>query len=780
MTSLSSSPPPPPPPDAPDPWSASFPRRKRRRPPFAVCAALSLVWGGRGASASAEAFPAFLAAAGGRPSQLRPVSVLPDNLAAPAAGMHTATAAPKNSAADITLTPPKYISSVAGPNPNRRGRWGLLAAAGAGPEGGEDDALAPAAGSSSAAKTAGRPDAAPARAEKKMTKVRRPTRESSPATAAAATAAAATAGSLPGPGQGPDQGPGSGGVSRSRRRRGGEAQRRSQSRRQAPAEGRGRRNSKDYQARGAWYQRAEMMQHRLLTREEDLELGRQIQEATAVRTALANLASDRRYERDQRERIQRGGGDFMAGPTGSEDAGGVEMLTDEELLSLGMSVNGIGIGSGIGIGNGGSGGSSSSEGGLSSLSLSPSGTDEDDDETSSLFSGYSGFSIFSEEDQYQDALSGMPTISKEAMAVAAVSAARPSANSVAVKEGGRFSPISTERDVAALTDEDVTQVLEIRGGKKEIRAILSQGAEARSVLMRSNIRLVVSIAKKWMRGSAGGGGASSSGPSLQLMRDLYAGGWDRPSLDELVQEGVVGLARAVDKYDYSKGLRFSTYSTYWITNYVRLSLLTAKTGSLRVPHQLHEIKARYKKLMSELYQEDKPIPPPEEIASILGVTRKRLEMSLTVTESLVSIDDPVSTSIMKRKGSGAGDAADSKITLADMLQCHEPQPEDHVELSFLRQCLENAMAAELSPYERDVVRLRLGLDDGKSRSVREVAEVCGGAAQAADVRRAERRALKKLSSPNAIFAYNLKDYLHMVGLGQTERDSTEYNRYNGR
>lgn len=89
----------------------------------------------------------------------------------------------------------------------------------------------------------------------------------------------------------------------------------------------------------------------------------------------------------------------------------------------------------------------------------------------------------------------------------------------------------------------------------------------------------------------------------------------------------------------------------------------------------------------------------------------------------------------------------------------EPQPEDLVERSFLRQCLENAMATELSPYERDILRLRLGLDDGVARSAKEVSEVCGGILSVREIRNAEQRAFKKLRSPYAVHTYKLMEYV---------------------
>jgi len=94
---------------------------------------------------------------------------------------------------------------------------------------------------------------------------------------------------------------------------------------------------------------------------------------------------------------------------------------------------------------------------------------------------------------------------------------------------------------------------------------------------------------------------------------------------------------------------------------------------------------------------------------------------------------------------------------------NEPRPEELVELSFLRQSLENALATELSPHERDVVRLRLGLDDGQARTAKEVATICGDMIQPDHVRRAEKRAFKKLSSPSSLYQHHLQDYLYLIG-----------------
>ena len=158
-------------------------------------------------------------------------------------------------------------------------------------------------------------------------------------------------------------------------------------------------------------------------------------------------------------------------------------------------------------------------------------------------------------------------------------------------------------------------------------------------------------------------------------------------------------------------------------------------------------------------------PTIEEVAHELSITPSRLQTALIVTKSLKSIDAPLTAINGAVKGSASGGYVEGQtMVLADTLRCTEPRPEDFVELSFLRQCLENAMAAELSPHERDVIRLRLGLDDGQSRTVREVVDVCGGCISMAEVRNAERKAYMKLRSPHAMHTHNLLSFLDSAEL----------------
>ena len=221
-----------------------------------------------------------------------------------------------------------------------------------------------------------------------------------------------------------------------------------------------------------------------------------------------------------------------------------------------------------------------------------------------------------------------------------------------------------------LSESDVVQHLEIPGGHTQLTDILLDGAHARETLMRKNVKLVMSIAKNWMRnsfttananhgktgegGSNGGSGRNDKGTKKYLAQ-MYEGSWDKPSLDETVQEGMLGLARAVDKYDPERGLRFSTYATHWITSYVRVCFQRAVTGCLRVPSQLHDIKSAHNKIVRDSLHLGNDPPEQKNIAEQLGITEQRLSTAIRATGSLVSVDAPVNVGGSgSYKGSMAG------------------------------------------------------------------------------------------------------------------------------
>ena len=388
------------------------------------------------------------------------------------------------------------------------------------------------------------------------------------------------------------------------------------------------------------YQRTELLNHRVLSREEELELGRQIAVATALRDKLTDLADNRRVERelygDRRRQVAEGMadmGDYDEQDVPKDDASVQFLPSDEELFQLGM-------------------GSS-----FSLVQAGGSSQNSEDDDNDLLMSEDGGFTIMDQETGEIAEIDGMGYMYNN-------DRDRDDDIPIALQEGSKFAVGRVERDLAELSNEEVVEILGVGGGKAEVRTTLRMGAEARRELMKCNIRLVVSIAKKWIKGSptqlANGSGN---------LRELYEGGWDRPSLDEVIQEGILGLSRAIDKYDYEKGLKFSTYSTWWIQNYVRISFQTAKTGPLKLPAQFYQLKNRYVTSIAKLTREERPIPPLEDFAKEFGTSVKRLRYALSATESLFSIDQPVEGQSTKLRGSSAGEigVGNNDLCLGDTL-----------------------------------------------------------------------------------------------------------------
>lgn len=183
------------------------------------------------------------------------------------------------------------------------------------------------------------------------------------------------------------------------------------------------------------------------------------------------------------------------------------------------------------------------------------------------------------------------------------------------------------------SDFDVNERLGLEDGKEELAEILWTGVRAREMLMESNFRLVMSIARKWCNSYSQGKDESSF--------NIYLGSTTHPSLDEAIQEGMVGLAKAADRFDYKRNLKFSTYATYWITNSIRTCFQDASTGSLRVPTNFHLIRQRYHKVVKQHYDNTGGEPMPMDLAAEqLGIKVQRLQFILSRTDPLHSIDAP--------------------------------------------------------------------------------------------------------------------------------------------
>lgn len=454
---------------------------------------------------------------------------------------------------------------------------------------------------------------------------------------------------------------------------------------------------------GAPSQRSEMMNHEILTKEQEFELGYKVQRCAEIKTKMVELLETNFLE-------QQG----YAASEGLYE----EPISESSLYASGTSV----------LENG----SNMMEDELSDMSvysLSSVSDEETDTDTS--------ITPFANDNQfwfYQDHAQNRRQVKTS------------------------MSKHDDELDDTLFTDDEIVHGLGLRS-RKELRRILIEGALARDTLVRCNIRLVVSIAKKWSRQTA----KMTTADGGHKLGGIYAGSSTRPSLDEAVQEGILGLAKASERYDASRELRFSTYATHWITNQVRICFQRASTGALRVPAPYHDIKTRYKKIVKKCVESNTPVPPEEEMAAQVGVTLNRLRKALHYTRRPISLDEPLSMGASKGSSAGGDGMGGRQVLVSDLLECDERKPDEQVELSLLRQCLENAMASELSPHERDVVRLRLGLDDGVARTQREVVDVCGGNISIAEVRNAEKRAYLKMSSPYAVHTRQLLSYLDFCG-----------------
>jgi RNA polymerase primary sigma factor len=248
----------------------------------------------------------------------------------------------------------------------------------------------------------------------------------------------------------------------------------------------------------------------------------------------------------------------------------------------------------------------------------------------------------------------------------------------------------------------------------EYDRLLAVGDAARAHLIRANTRLVVSIAKKYR------------GRGLQFL--------------DLIQEGNVGLMKAVEKYDYRRGNRFSTYATWWIRQAVTRAL--ANHGrTIRIPAHLGGRISKLYQVAQELEQELGRQPAAEEIAENMDLPAERVRWMLRTSRQPVHLERPV------------GDESDAE--LGDFIEDVDlPQPAETVAQNMLTEEI-GEILDQLTPREARILRLRYGLQDGESRTLKEVGEMFGLSRER--IRQLEKEALRKLRHPN--FAGHLRQYL---------------------
>lgn len=323
---------------------------------------------------------------------------------------------------------------------------------------------------------------------------------------------------------------------------------------------------------------------------------------------------------------------------------------------------------------------------------------------------------------------------------------------------------------------------------RQMTHILQRGSRSKDILITKNLKLVISIAKRWMKYSQQqqrNGGSSSSSSSSSTFHHNTKYSYSAPiAWSDVLQEGVLGLDEAIRRFDgeHEKDTRLSTYATHWITNSIRRHVQRASTVH-RLPVQYHDTKTQFVRLVKRHYQEHNIQPPqpqtfgvgdgtsvryyhpsPPDVAEIareMGTSEKRLRRILRFTQPAVSLETPMGGGRFSGSKLDGASSSSSSWVLSDILVDRDsPGPEQMVERSFLRQSLENAMAAELAPYERDVLRLRLGLDDNVVRSCRNIAsEFMDDTMTASEIRGIEKRALRKLRSPVALSTHKLHTYI---------------------
>ncbi len=268
-----------------------------------------------------------------------------------------------------------------------------------------------------------------------------------------------------------------------------------------------------------------------------------------------------------------------------------------------------------------------------------------------------------------------------------------------LKEIGKYPLLTTEEEIALAK--------QLADGTPEEQAI------AKQKLSEANLRLVVSIAKRYV------------GRGMQFL--------------DLIQEGNLGLIKAVEKFDYKKGFKFSTYATWWIRQAITRAIAD-QARTIRIPVHMVETINKLIRVNRQLAQELGRDPTPAEVAKEMGISEAKVREIIKIAQEPVSLETPI------------GEEEDSH--LGDFIEDENaPAPAEAASMSMMKEHLQEVLHT-LTPREEKVIRLRFGLDDGQQRTLEEVGKEFNVTRER--IRQIEAKALRKIRHPTR--AKKLRDY----------------------
>jgi len=286
-----------------------------------------------------------------------------------------------------------------------------------------------------------------------------------------------------------------------------------------------------------------------------------------------------------------------------------------------------------------------------------------------------------------------------------------------LREIGRVPLLTADEEVRLAQIMERGKIERLRAERLRVapnRRYLEEGEEAQRRLTEANLRLVVSVAKKYI------------GRGMNLL--------------DLIQEGNIGLIRAVEKFDYTKGYKFSTYATWWIRQAITRAIAD-QARTIRIPVHMVETINRLIRISRRLLQDLGREPTSEEIAERMEISAEKVREIIKVSQEPVSLETPI------------GEEDDSH--LGDFLEDHTAlAPAEAASHQLLKEQVEDVLDS-LTERERKVLQLRFGLDDGRSRTLEEVGREFHVTRER--IRQIEAKALRKLRHPSR--SRKLKDYL---------------------